>query len=109
MCGSVEDKKSFSTYASELKRLMKYTDRDDVTGHMRRQCEAIAAIYGMLQKKRKHTDTTDLMVEINAIINDYVEIEPQQPSTLICSAASLPKPGGRTCSCAIWMRRSGGN
>ena len=76
VCGSIEDKKSFSTYASELKRLMKYADRDDVTGHMRRQYEAIAAIYGMLQKKRKHTDTTDLMVEINAIINDYVEIEP---------------------------------
>ena len=82
VCGSIEDKKSFSTYASELKRLMKYTDRDDITGHMRRQCEAIAAIYGMLQKKRKHTDTTDLMVEINAIINDYVEIEPQQPNAI---------------------------
>lgn len=82
VCGSIEDKKSFSTYATELKRLMKYTDRDDVTGHMRRQCEAIAAIYGMLQKKRKHTDTTDLMVEINAIINDYVEIEPQQPNAI---------------------------
>lgn len=82
VCGSMEDKKSFSTYASELKRLMKYTDRDDVTGHMRRQYEAIAAIYGMLQKKRKHTDTTGLMVEINAIINDYVEIEPQQPNAI---------------------------
>ena len=85
VCGSIEDKKSFSTYASELKRLMKYTDRDDVTGHMRRQCEAIAVIYGMLQKKRKHTDTTDLMVEINAIINDYVEIEPQQPNAITAS------------------------
>ena len=82
VCGSIEDKKSFSTYASELKRLMKYADRDDVTGHMRRQYEAIAAIYGMLQKKRKHTDTTGLMVEINAIINDYVEIEPQQPNAI---------------------------
>ena len=82
VCGSMEDKKSFSTYASELKRLMKYADRDDVTGHMRRQYEAIAAIYGMLQKKRKHTDTTDLMVEINAIKNEYVEIEPQQPNAI---------------------------
>ncbi len=85
VCGSIEDKKSFSTYASELKRLMKYADRDDVTGHMRRQYEAIAAIYGMLQKKRKHTDTTGLMVEINAIINDYVEIEPQQPNAITAS------------------------
>ena len=85
VCGSIEDKKSFSTYASEQKRLMKYADRDDVTGHMRRQYEAIAAIYGMLQKKRKHTDTTGLMVEINAIINDYVEIEPQQPNAITAS------------------------
>ncbi len=85
VCGTIEDRKTFSTYASELKRLMKYADRDDVTGHMRKQYEAIAAIYGMLQKKRKHTDTTELMVEINAIINDYVEIEPQQPNAITAS------------------------
>ena len=30
-----------------------------------------------LQKKRRHADTTDLMVAINEIINEYVEIEPQ--------------------------------
>lgn len=54
VCGSVEDKKSFTTYASELKRLMKYTDRDEVTGAPRKEYEAIAAIYAELQKKRKH-------------------------------------------------------
>lgn len=31
-----------------------------------------------MQKKRKHTDTTDLMVEINHIINENVEIEQQK-------------------------------
>lgn len=76
VCGSVEDKKSFTTYASELKRLMKYTDRDDVTGAPRKEYEAIAAIYAELQKKRKHVDTTDLMVEINQIISEYVDVEP---------------------------------
>lgn len=75
VCGSVEDKKTFTTYASELIRLMKYTDRDDVTGYARKQIEAIAAIYGELQKKRRHVDTTDLMVEINSIISSYVEIQ----------------------------------
>lgn len=29
---------------------MKYTDRDDITGHTRKQYEAIAAIYAELQK-----------------------------------------------------------
>ena len=76
VCGSVEDKKSFTTYASELKRLMKYTDREEVTGAQRKEYEAIAAIYAELQKKRKHVDTTDLMVEINQIISEYVDVEP---------------------------------
>ena len=74
VCGSIEDKKAFSTYASELIRLMKYTDRDDITGTTRKEYEAIAAIYSELQKKRRHVDTTDLMVEINSIISEYVEI-----------------------------------
>lgn len=75
VCGTIEDKKTFTTYASELKRLMKYTDRDDVTDHTRKEYEAIAAIYAELQKKRKHVNTTDLMVQINAIIGSYVEIK----------------------------------
>ncbi len=75
VCGTIEDKKTFTTYASELKRLMKYIDRDDITDHTRREYEAIAAIYGELQKKRKHVNTTDLMVQINAIISSYVEIQ----------------------------------
>jgi type I restriction enzyme R subunit len=74
VCGTIEDKKTFTTYASELNRLMKYTDRDDITGHIRKEYEAIAAIYAELQKKRKHVNTTDLMVQINAIISSHVEI-----------------------------------
>ena len=76
VCESIETKKAFTTMASELVRLFKYTDRDDLTGDEKKQYDAIAAIYAMLQKKRKHVDTTDLMVEINGIINDYVQIEP---------------------------------
>ena len=75
VCGTIEDKKTFTTYVSELNRLMKYTDRDDITGHTRKEYEAIAAIYAELQKKRKHVNTTDLMVQINAIISSYVEIQ----------------------------------
>ena len=75
VCGSIEDKKTFSTYASELNRLMKYADREDIIGHTRKQYEAIAAIYAELQKKRKHINTTDLMIEINGIISTYVEIQ----------------------------------
>ena len=75
VCGTIEDKKTFTTYASELKRLMKYIDRDDITDHTRKEYEAIAAIYAELQKKRKHVNTTDLMVQINTIISSYIEIQ----------------------------------
>ena len=75
VCGTIEDKKTFTTYASELNRLMKYIDRDDITDHTRREYEAIAAIYAELKKKRKHVNTTDLMVMINTIISSYIEIQ----------------------------------
>ena len=51
-------------------------ERDDITGHIRKQYEAIAAIYAELQKKRKHVYAAELMVEINGIISAYVEIQP---------------------------------
>lgn len=74
VCGSIEDKKLFTTYALELSRLVKYTDRNDITAQTRKQYEAIIAIYSELQKKRKHTNTTDLMIEIHKIINEHVKI-----------------------------------
>ena len=74
VCGSIEDKKIFTTYALELSRLIKYTDRNDITAQTRKQYEAIAAVHSELQKKRKHTNTTDLMIEIHKIINEHVKI-----------------------------------
>lgn len=82
VCGSIEDKKTYATYASELNKLMKYTDRDDIEKHTRKQYEAIAAIYAEIQKKRKHIQTTDLMIEINGIISTYVEI--QHAPMMVC-------------------------
>ncbi|MBR1432888.1 type I restriction endonuclease subunit R [Ruminococcus sp.] len=72
---TIENKKTFNTYAADIWRVFRYIDRDDVTGDERKDCDAILAIYGELQKKRKHVDTTDLMVEINNIINQYVDID----------------------------------
>lgn len=75
VCGTVEERKTFSAYASELNRLIKYTDRDDIDRNVRKEYESVAAIYAEIKKKRKHINITDLMVEINNIISDYVEIE----------------------------------
>ena len=80
VCGTIEDKKTFSTYATELIRLMKYTNHGEITGNTRKEYEAVAAIYAELQKKRRHVDTTDLMVEINGIINEYLQIDDTAPA-----------------------------
>ncbi|MGN1140933.1 MAG: type I restriction endonuclease subunit R [Oliverpabstia sp.] len=83
MCSDSETKKSFDTYANEIGRLVKYIDRNDVNQDVRDQTDAISAIFREMQKKRKHIDTTDLMVEINHIINENVEIEHQDEEGLV--------------------------
>lgn len=70
-----ENKKTFSTYAGEISRLIKYLDRGELSAYIRDQSNAIMAIYRQLQSKRKHVDTTDLMIQINGIINENVVIE----------------------------------
>lgn len=84
MCASLEIKKTFQTYTNELVRLGKYLGRDDLSDDTRAKKDALLAIDRELRDKRKHADNTDLMVEINRIISDYVEMEEQaegvQPS-----------------------------
>ena len=75
MCETLETKKTFQTYASELARLFRYADRDDVDDAVRARKNAILAIYEGLQQKRKHADNTDLMVQINGIVNEYIHVE----------------------------------
>ena len=73
--GSLEERKQFQVYASELTRMMKYADREDISGQVRKEFEAIEAIYRQMQKKRKHANNTDLMVEINQIVSEYVQVD----------------------------------
>lgn len=81
--GTLEDKRTYSTYVSELKRMMKFADRDDVTGDTRKEYNSLNAVFDHLHKKRKHADTTNLMVEINSIVGDYIKIEqPDQDKTV---------------------------
>ena len=78
VCGCMEDKKEFQTYASELVRVMKYLQRDDLDEQQLQFRDAIVAIYKELQTKRKHADNTDLMVEINQIISENLTLEPAE-------------------------------
>jgi type I restriction enzyme R subunit len=77
MCETAEIRKTFCTYASELLKMWKYLDREDITSSMKKSKDGIEAIYKELQKKRKHADITDLSVVINGIVNDHLEIDPE--------------------------------
>ena len=75
VCTTIENKKAFQTYATELLRLMKYANREDIDSVVRKRYEAVTAIYSELKKKRKSVSNVDLMVEINNIISEYVSVE----------------------------------
>ncbi len=84
MCETLETKKTYQTIASELTRLMKYVTRDDIDSETRASKDAIVAIYDELQKKRKHADNTDLMVQINEIMSEHIVIEQPAESLSSC-------------------------
>ena len=75
VCVSVELKRTFQTYASELLRLIKFVCKNDMEPWVFEAKDAIEAIYKELQKMRKHVDNTSLMVEINNIVSDYISID----------------------------------
>ncbi|MCD7708967.1 MAG: type I restriction endonuclease subunit R [Clostridiales bacterium] len=77
MCESPEVKRTFQAYAAELHRLMKYVNHDDVDEKTHAYKNAIIAIRGELQKKKKHVDNTDIIVQINGIIDEHIWIENQ--------------------------------
>ena len=74
MCETAEIRKTYCTYATTLLKLWKYLDREDITTEMKRQKDAIEAIYKELQKKRKHADITDLSVAISKIVNEHMQM-----------------------------------
>ena len=75
LCLPLEVKKAFQTHVLELKRLLRYMDREDITTEIKANKNAIIAIFEMLQEKIKHVDTTDVMVAINKIMNDHIALE----------------------------------
>ena len=77
MCETSEIRKTFCTYGSTIKRIMKFVSRDDITDTaVIADKDAILAIFNQLQKRRKEADTTDLSVAIHEIISDEVGTQP---------------------------------
>lgn len=78
MCSSSEVRKTYCTYGSTIKRLMKSVTREDITDNaIIADKNAIIAIYEQLQAKRKSADITDLSVAIHKIISDEIGTQPE--------------------------------
>ncbi|MCF0222945.1 MAG: type I restriction endonuclease subunit R, partial [Fibrobacter sp.] len=72
---TAEHRKAFCVMAQELKRLCKFANREDISDEIRYNKEGIIAIYDALQRKKKHSPNTELMVRINEIISDHVSVD----------------------------------
>lgn len=70
-----ELRKAFLTFANEIHRLLKYVEHDELEDFERRKANAILALRNQLSKKRKIADNTNLMVEINSILGEYITVE----------------------------------
>ena len=75
LCVDFKTKKEFQTIAGELFRLWKYLNKEEKTPLLIKERNAISAIYNELIEKRKNADTVNLMVQINAIVSEYVSTE----------------------------------
>ena len=75
MSSDFHTKKKFSIYVNQIGRFIKYLNRGDLPLLVWEEADAVLAIFRAIQRKRKHVDTSDLMVEINGIISENIEIE----------------------------------
>ena len=70
-----EDKKEFTTRAGEFFRLYKYATKSEITKELKEQHDALDAIYRQLTKPKPPVDVSDIMEQLEGIVNDYISTE----------------------------------
>ena len=78
MCKTAEIKKRFEIQARELFRMFKYVEKNEVSEETHRCKNAISEIYELLQVKRRHSDNSALMAQVNEIVSEYIVVEQRQ-------------------------------
>lgn len=74
LCKSIDIKKRFEVMARELFKLFKYVEKHEITENERMCKNAINAIYDQLQKRSKYVDYTELMIQLNEIVSNYIDV-----------------------------------
>lgn len=75
VCTNEKIQRTFSAYAAELSRLIKYVSPEELTEEQQGAKMAILAIYRNIQGQKKHADTTEVMKAVHDIINDNVQMD----------------------------------
>ena len=75
MCTSEEIKKRFEVMARELFKLFKYVEKQEISKNDSAFKNAISAVYDQMQKKRKQSDNTDLMIQLDNIVSQYITVQ----------------------------------
>lgn len=70
-----ESKKHFGIMVRELFKMHKFVTSKELEPRLVSSYDAIRAIYSQINKRVEHADTTDLMVELQHIIDDHIDIK----------------------------------
>lgn len=69
-----ESKKRFGIMARELFKMHKFVTSKELEPRLVSSYDAIRAIYSQVNKKVERADTTDLMVELQRIVDDHISV-----------------------------------
>lgn len=70
-----ESKKRFGIMARELFKMHKFVTSKELEPRLVSSFDAIRAIYSQLNKRVEHADTTDLMVELQRIVDEHIDVK----------------------------------
>lgn len=70
-----DKKKKFSLLCSQFFRLYKYLLPSEASSELRKNKGGIEVIYKRLNKKHSPADTTNIMIEMQKVVNEYIKLD----------------------------------
>lgn len=71
----LDTKKRFNLMTAQFLRLYKYATNKEISAELKKNKGGIEAIFKRLNIRRQPTDTTDIMMQLQEVINEYIKLE----------------------------------
>lgn len=71
----LDTKKRFNLMTAQFLRLYKYATNKEISAELKKNKGGIEAIFKRLNIRRQPTDTTDVMMQLQEVINEYIKLE----------------------------------